>query len=126
MSLFAHFPTLLLNITGIGPVGAPDDQWNCAIRISTTAYAIPFMVHAGASPSYPQKCDCGLPIGKSPNCDIFNFTFGGIVYDYTKNNSVANKYPAKFRPWLPLLEFFYVQPGGLLTPCHLNSHFYLS
>lgn len=105
-----NFPTMK-PIFCLGPTNASAEYWNCFLRLSSKTYGIPFLRHAGASSTYPTPCDCSTN-GHLPICDSFNLTFGAFIFDYSKNMSVAQAYPAAFRPFLPLLEFFYKPPAN--------------
>ena len=77
-------------------------------------YGFPFFVHRGADTSYPTRCNCSTPVGHSDACDDFDFLVGVAVFDHTYNSTSLDKplsaYPAKFVPFLPILELLYVPP----------------
>ena len=93
----------------LGPKGGDLDNWNCLIKIGKS-FGIPYMMHAGALSSYPEKCDCSTSVGQLDACNQMNLLAGAIVYDVTTNKAATEGFPAKAIPFLPAMEFFYVPP----------------
>ena len=93
----------------LGPKGSNSSEWNCLLKIGNS-FGIPFLVHSGATSSFPQKCDCSTNIGRSPACNQFNLLSGVIMHDYSKNYSGTASFQDHIKPFLPALEVFYVPP----------------
>jgi len=112
-------------MTCIGPKGGASSDWNCVIRMGNS-YGIPFFNHQGSNPNYPTKCDCTNPsltsIPPDANmffyCNKFDFLSGIIVYDIGKNTTATRGYSDDFKPFVPLLEVFYVQPSVSAKECN--------
>lgn len=69
------------------------------------------MHHAGKSDQYPETCDCSnYGPDDYKKCNHIDLLVGLIVYDSTKNSSYTNLYSEEFRPFLPIIEYYYVPP----------------
>jgi len=94
----------------IGPINhKPGDfsDFNCVHPVGNTM-GIPFFKHAGADKDFPSSCDCNTEVGLNDYCDIFDLFIGVLVWG---SNAVAESaYDTAFRPYLPVMEYFYLPP----------------
>ena len=90
----------------IGPRSTVSN-WVCLIRIGNS-FGIPFLQHSGYSHKTPTPCTCSDPkIGRSTQCNSFDFLFGVLVYDHTKNPQATKGFKTSQKPFIPILELYF-------------------
>ena len=115
----------------IGPTASYPTNWKCVLRVGNS-YGVPLLNHRGMNLTYPSTCDCSPINADAKECDDFDFLAGVALFDFQSNDTSVggsmSSFPTLFRPFVPILELFYVPPViSVLVKLHhiLNIYIYI-